>query len=172
MRRLMRLSLISLALCALLALGFTSVASAARLTSSFANSEKVTVSAPAGVFTGLVEELGNAFHGIPYAKPPVGELRFKAPRPAALGIKMDAFTPGPGCWQDCHLPEPEINCPAKMSEDCLTLSIYSPHNSTASSNHPVMVYFHGGNYKFGFGESRLYDGGHMVSQVRRHTAFI
>jgi para-nitrobenzyl esterase len=79
------------------------------------------------------------FYRIPYAKPPVGELRFQAPQPADdwQGVR-DATTAGPMCFQRCKPGEG-----SKMSEDCLHLNVFT-RNLTGSQ--PVVVWIHGGAF--------------------------
>ena len=79
--------------------------------------------------------------GIPYAQPPVGPLRWKAPHPApARTAPLDAAAYGSPCYQ----------LGTKSSEDCLYLNICRP-NSPAKRL-PVLVYIHGGNNIYGSGE--------------------
>lgn len=90
-----------------------------------------------------------AFRGIPYAKPPIGELRFKPPEPITPWQNIfNATSDGLLC------PQPE-KLRAAMSEDCLKLNVYT-RNLTKSN--PVMVYIHGGGNIVGSGHS-LYEAG-------------
>jgi para-nitrobenzyl esterase len=88
-----------------------------------------------------VEEYGMlAFKNIPYAAPPVGELRWRPPRPAKnwQGVR-DASQFGPACIQPLvEGLNPEL---IPGSEDCLKLNVYTPQ---AGKNFPVMVWIHGG----------------------------
>jgi para-nitrobenzyl esterase len=102
------------------------------------------------------------FLGIPYAKPPVGELRFAPPQPVERwkGIR-DATAFGLGCPQDSMLLGP-----LPHDEDCLTVNVFAPWNARKSDRLPVMVFIHGG--AFVGGASYQYDGqslseaGHVV----------
>lgn len=86
----------------------------------------------------------SAFLGIPFAKPPIGDLRFKDPVPAGpLEVVHATELPGK-CYQSDNL----IPIPGKMSEDCLYLSIYSPD---VQGSYPVMFWIHGGAYMNGVG---------------------
>ncbi|XP_053675402.1 juvenile hormone esterase-like [Anopheles nili] len=97
---------------------------------------------------GMAGEQYEAFLGIPFAKPPVGELRFADPIPTeAWGEKTyDATTERPMCLQrNDLLPNP----PVTGSEDCLYLNVYRPKGCNESSGAhplPVIVYIHGGGF--------------------------
>ncbi|XP_015344123.1 cocaine esterase-like [Marmota marmota marmota] len=101
----------------------------------------------------------HTFLGIPFAKPPVGPLRFAAPEPPEpwSGVRDGTSYPAM-CLQNAdalnlealnlgrkHLP------PIPMSEDCLYLSIYAPAHAREGSNLPVMVWIHGGGLVMGSG---------------------
>jgi para-nitrobenzyl esterase len=92
-----------------------------------------------------------AFKGLPYAAPPVGALRWRAPQPliAWTGVK-EASAFGPACMQ------PSASADLVMSEDCLTLNVFRPDN--ARRNLPVMVWIHGGGLVFGSSASPSTDG--------------
>jgi para-nitrobenzyl esterase len=94
-----------------------------------------------------------AFKGIPYATPPVGDLRWRAPKPAAHweGTRAaDQF--GPVCMQGGD---------QKMSEDCLYLNVWTGAKAAGSNTNdkrPVMVWIYGGGYTGGSGSQPMYDG--------------
>ncbi|XP_065226957.1 esterase E4-like [Planococcus citri] len=90
-------------------------------------------------------KLFNAFYGIPYAKPPIGKLRFKPPVKAGpwKGI-LDATQHPPICIQTL-----EGTSTIEGTEDCLYLDIYTPLNARKGSNLPVIVYIFGGKFKQG-----------------------
>ena len=101
----------------------------------------------------------HVYKGIPYAAPPVGPLRWKAPKPAAAwdGVhKADAFsaicvqTPYPK--NSIYYSEPE-----PVSEDCLYLNVWTAAKS-ATERRPVMVWIHGGALTRGSGDTPTYDG--------------
>ena len=98
------------------------------------------------------------FKGLPYAAPPVGALRWRAPQPAPPwpGVRQaDAF--GKACMQ---APGAALAAGAgdigPMGEDCLTLNVWTP--GTARARRPVMVWIHGGALVFGAGSQSLYAG--------------
>ena len=102
-----------------------------------------------GMIQGVVEEDMTIFKGIPFAAPPVGELRWKAPQPVVPweGVRQaDKFGPSPmTSWggQD------------DASEDCLYLNVWTPAKSS-DEKLPVMVWIYGGG--FAMGTSSFYDG--------------
>jgi para-nitrobenzyl esterase len=101
-----------------------------------------TESGPVNGFT--VGDL-TEFRGIPYAAPPVGKLRWRAPyAPLAWTGTRDATAYGPACEQELAA--------YPISEDCLTLNIFVPASATAKSNLPVMVWIHGGGFIGGSGQ--------------------
>ena len=102
-----------------------------------------------------------AWTGVPFAKPPVGDLRWKAPQdPDPWNGELDASQDCVPCTQLYTLPNwIRLNF-AIGSEDCLYLSIYRP--STAAKNLPVYVYIHGGSNNFGTAND--YDGSVIASK--------
>lgn len=109
-----------------------------------------------------------AFYGIPYAAPPVGELRWRPPQPAAPweGVR-DCARPGPRCPQagvsgDFYRRE-FYPVEEPMSEDCLYLNIWTPAQSL-EGRLPVMFWIHGGAFVTGYGHSAHFDGEHFARQ--------
>ena len=95
------------------------------------------------------------FKGIPYAAPPVGDLRWKEPRPAPAweGVR-DATEFGRQCVQGPIFGD--ITFPQPASEDCLTVNVWTP--AARASRLPVMVWIHGGGFQAGAGPEPRHDG--------------
>ncbi len=93
-----------------------------------------------GAVRGLANGAVDEFLGIPYAAPPVGALRWRAPQPAARwsGVR-DAMRFGPHCPQSAS-PFGQ----ASTSENCLFLNVFTPSRRQARRHNPVMVWIHGG----------------------------
>ena len=96
-----------------------------------------------------------AYRGIPYAAPPIGPRRWRPPDPPARWSDVRNATEfGPVC------PQAPLNTsppPALMSEDCLTLNVWTPARA-AGDRLPVMVWIHGGGFFGGSGSAPSYDG--------------
>ncbi|XP_054737779.1 uncharacterized protein LOC129244191 [Anastrepha obliqua] len=113
-------------------------------------SDQVKVQVQQGVVVGRENILPNgepyySFQGVPYAVPPLGNLRFRSPVP------LERFdTPQLDCTRErkpCHQREPLTN-DVVGSEDCLHLNVYAPAKRTEKPL-PVMVWIHGGGFFFG-----------------------
>jgi para-nitrobenzyl esterase len=103
-----------------------------------------------------------SFKGIPYATPPVGNLRWKAPQPvAAWSEPRDATKTGPLCWAANIFGGPTVT--ANRSEDCLTLNVWSGAK-TRGAKQPVMVWIHGGGFQFGSGTDESTDGAALAKK--------
>jgi carboxylesterase type B len=125
------------------------------------------VQTPYGSVSGTHDQGVYAFRGIPFAKPPVGNLRFKYAEevePWSGVINGSQFQNG--CLSLCPtyaFPVPAIMCTPKMSEDCLFLNVFTPRlGGNSSSLLPVVVFMHGGDYIGGSGGVPLYDGADMA----------
>ena len=116
-----------------------------------------------GQVEGVVSDGVAAYKGIPFAAPPVGELRWKAPQPAAPwnGIRK-ADTYGPSCMQDPNFVK-LFGAPPAISEDCLYLNVWTPAKTTGEKL-PVMVWIYGGAYRAGASSLPGYDGTRLAQQ--------
>jgi len=103
------------------------------------------------------------FKGIPYAAPPIGELRWRNPQPVRPweGV-LKAERWGPRCMQSARLGDLDpFN--QRMSEDCLYLNVWTPAES-ASDSLPVMFWIHGGSNANGAGSQPEFDGGNLAKK--------
>lgn len=149
-------------------------------------SEKKVLTKPVQTKYGLLSGVYNSDHsirefaGIPYAKAPVGDLRWKAPQPpkAWRGIRSaDHFS---DCEVQSNLPtavsrlmylsmgtdelsHSSIQDSEKMSEDCLYLNIWTGARSS-NEKQPVIVYIHGGSFTTGSGSIDIYNGESMAKK--------
>ncbi|MDB5278369.1 MAG: carboxylesterase family protein [Ferruginibacter sp.] len=139
------------------------------LTGYVLTAQLTTVSTANGIVGGYTHNDISIFKGIPFAAPPTGALRWKAPQPAAdwQGVKQcTAFsaspmqpTPAPFlCWS-----EEFIAPPAPLSEDCLYLNVWSGAK-TASEKRPVFVWIYGGGFNSGSAACAIYDGEEMAKR--------
>lgn len=105
-----------------------------------------------------------SFKGIPYAAPPVGPLRWRPPQPKAAwkGVR-DATRVGAICEQVYNAKDNGVG-PLPMSEDCLTLNVWTPDVEAKTGKKPVMVWIHGGGHVNGSGTAALYDGTNLAKQ--------
>ena len=140
------------------------------LTLGAAAAASAAIDAPVKLDTGMVSGVTadrtgasadlRVFKGIPFAAPPVGNLRWKAPQPAAKweGVKKaDQF--GPRCLQNAG---GGANA-QPVSEDCLYLNVWTAAKS-ANEKRPVMVWIYGGAYTGGSGSLPEYDGSMLASK--------
>ena len=110
-----------------------------------------------GMLQGTLEDGLTVFRGIPFAAPPVGDLRWRAPQPAAKwpGVRQaDKF--GPACVQGTRNPANADRGPG-VSEDCLYLNVWTPAKSTRDRI-PVLVWIYGGGFNGGATSEPNYSG--------------
>ena len=126
---------------------------------SAAQAQDTTVKVESGVLAGAQTDRARIFKNVPYAAPPVGDLRWASPQkpPVWTGVR-DATQNGPSCSQpmkpDGTPNEGSANGP--VSEDCLQLNVFAPLKEKLGGKAPVMVWLHGGSHRTGAGW--IYDG--------------
>jgi para-nitrobenzyl esterase len=99
-----------------------------------------------------------AWLGLPYAAPPVSDLRWKAPQPAAdWAGERDATQFAPHCAQN-HVFDDMVFQDKGASEDCLYLNVYAPTSAGTSSKLPVMFWIHGGGFSGGGSDEPRHNG--------------
>ena len=122
---------------------------------------------PSGSLEGVALDGVDAYLGIPYARPPVGLLRFQPPQPIAAwsGVR-DASRFGPSAPQVLGGPfaglVPGMGVTA-TDEDCLTINVWAPHDAVDA---PVMVWLHGGAFVLGGSSLPTYDGALLAREQR------
>ncbi|MES2452570.1 MAG: carboxylesterase family protein [Pseudomonadota bacterium] len=114
-----------------------------------------------GEIAGTAGEKTLVFRGIPYAAPPVGPLRWKAPAAASRweGVR-DASHYGAACPQAPDHKEAWAQV-GPTSEDCLFLNVWRPKRA---GTYPVMVFLHGGGFTYGAAGVPLYEGTHLAER--------
>ncbi|KAI0030215.1 carotenoid ester lipase precursor [Vararia minispora EC-137] len=137
-----------------------------------------TVVLDRGIFTGVASGTTEAFLGIPFAQPPVGDLRFRAPEPnAPYTGSFNATVFGPACVQQSFgAPnEPNINSialeiiqstlanpPLVDDEDCLSINVFKPANTTSALKLPVVYWIFGGGFETG--SNSMFNGSVIVER--------
>jgi len=142
-----------------------------------AGAEQAFVDVDGESLSGAQDALGNlAFKGVPYAEPPVGELRWQKPQPLQTKqAERDATEFAPACMQSMRILEwyrglaetfgasPDVFGDLVTSEDCLYLNIWTPDLHPAAPL-PVMVYVHGGSNVSGWSYEPNYQGSVLAGQ--------
>ena len=119
-----------------------------------------TVEVTGGTIEGVEQDSLFTFKGIPFAAPPVGDLRWKAPTPVEpwTGVKKaDAF--GPACMQASR----SMGNTAPVSEDCLYLNVWTPAKMQ-DEKLPVIYWIYGGGFRGGSTSTPMYDGTHFAKK--------
>jgi para-nitrobenzyl esterase len=139
-------------------------------------SDEVMIETPNGMINGLRFGEVDAFRGIPYARPPIGDFRWRSPEPVQpWQSALDATAFGPACWQDnsdgntvfLNTMLSRSGMPGygrwlvnqfagfaetEISEDCLTLNVLVPRDKPPEDTPlPVMFWIHGGGHQYGSG---------------------
>ncbi len=120
-----------------------------------------TVETSYGQVRGTVEDGVEVFRGIPYARPPIGDLRFRPPEPPeSWGNVRDATEFASPAFQadtSASLTRQYLTfTQPESSEDCLAVNVWTP--AADGRRRPVMVWIHGGAYVTGSGAAPMYDG--------------
>ena len=104
-----------------------------------------------------------SFKSIPYAQPPVGNLRWRPPQAATSHQAiLNATAFGNSCYSNSVPAVPYFTPP---SEDCLSLNVWTGAQQ-ASEKRPVMLWIYGGGFQFGSASTPVYDGSHLAAEGR------
>jgi para-nitrobenzyl esterase len=153
-----------------------SIAASATSSSSATTAESRIVDTTDGQVRGLEYKTAVVFKGIPYAAPPIGDLRWREPQPVApwSGVR-DATQAGSSCTQSraglnnfiaplaAVYGKSYVGEPVQSSEDCLYLNVWMPVGGSPRAPLPVMVWLHGGANTAGSGSQSSYAGDGLVS---------
>lgn len=122
-----------------------------------------TATTTAGLLRGTTDDGVLVFRGIPYARPPLGALRFAPPQPPAPwnGVR-EATAFGPAPLQAASPVSPGQSVGSAQSEDCLSLNVWTP--ATDGARRPVLVWLHGGAFVIGAGSMPMYRGAELAAR--------
>lgn len=137
---------------------------------SFNDSQKLIVNSLSGSLEGKIQTFFGstiyAFIGIPYAEPPIGNLRFSSPEPVKpwTGIRK-AINFSPMCSQIIFSREimRTYYISEQISEDCLTLNIWTPDMKPKNGLKTVMIWIHGGAFNYNTANTKETDGRVLAS---------
>jgi len=126
------------------------------------SAEDLEVRTVAGAVRGRAEGGLAVFRGVPFAEPPVGELRFQAPRPVrSWEGTREAYDFGPPPPQEAGFQGRAGVLDTPTGDDWLTVNVWTPE-ANPSARRPVMVWIYGGAYKLGHSGSPGYDAQHLA----------
>lgn len=137
------------------------------LLSTIAQTSGITISTRIGRIEGITADVNNVtvhqFLGIPFAKPPLGKLRFRKPEPYGNYTgTLKATTFGPSCMQDFYENDKRLIPNLNITEDCLQLNVFVPGNIDKRNWRAVMVWVHGGG--FTNGQATMFNGSYLSSR--------
>jgi para-nitrobenzyl esterase len=118
-------------------------------------------------YTGTRDVTACSWKGIPFAAPPVGDLRFQFAKPVALTGAFDATHFGNTCLQSMGFAVESYRTKLTVDEDCLKLNVWAPGSSVDGQipkKLPVMVWIYGGGFSQGSGATNLYNGEPLTRQ--------
>ncbi len=131
-------------------------------------SDATVVAIEGGIIEGTTSRKVLAFKGVPFAAPPTGDRRWRAPQPVTpwAGVR-NATTFGHDCMQSVET-NAAMTAASSPAEDCLVLNVWRPADIKAGERLPVLVWIHGGAYVSGGTSTPLYDG----SALARHGLIV
>lgn len=134
---------------ALSGFGLTAAATTGVAATTGGQGTQLVVTTDSGALRGTTDQGAREFLGVPYAAPPVYDLRFQPPQPVTpwTGVR-DATRQGPACIQ---FQFSGIKNDQSVNEDCLYLDIYTPQDAKPGDNLPVLFWMHGGGHTQGTG---------------------